>query len=121
MKQLEKNVIGHMRAAIAHLDSDLSIVSKSMNAAHELFRDHLMEWSEEFATLYNQMLEIYRAHRPLPKGHYRNTHIGMGYSSFPVSRWIADKEQPVPPTASELLARFDALIQAWNAHSKEVA
>lgn len=120
LKGLEREIIGHVRAAIAHLNTDLSVVNKNMNAAHELFSDHLMEWSEEFATLYNGMLAIYRAHRPLLKGHYCNTHSGIGYSSFPINRWVADKEQPVPPTAIELVVRFDRLVSA-NTSSEEAA
>lgn len=112
LKRLECEVIALMRAAIASLDTDLSLVSKSRNAAHELFADHLLEWSEEFAALYNRMLAIYRQHTPLPTGKWRDTSIGIGFSSFPIKKWRVDKVQPVPPTSGELLERFDALIQS---------
>jgi hypothetical protein len=112
LKRLEREVTASMRTAIANLDGDLSLVREQLYAAHDLFGDHLMEWSEEFAKLYNQMLEIHRAHTPMPRGHYRTRHIGIGYSSFPVQTWIVDKEQPATPTADELVQRFDQLISA---------
>ena len=85
-----------------------------MNAAHTLFADHLMEWSEEFAMLYQKMYEIYCAATPMPEGRYRTTSIGIGYSSFPVTRWMADKVQSPVPAAKELVARFDRLISEYS-------
>jgi hypothetical protein len=120
MKQLEQDVIGAMRAAIAHVDTDLAVVKENRYKAHELFAEHLLEWSETFSTLYSAMLEIFNAHTPKEKGHYRTIHIGIGYSSFPVCRWIADKEPPPQPTAGELCERFDLLIRAWKG-SEEAA
>jgi hypothetical protein len=119
LKQLENEVIASMRTALANLDTDHAVVREQMYAAHDLFGDHLAEWSEAFGTLYNKMLEIYCSHTPQPKGQYRVKHIGIGYSSFPVTQWVADKVQPIPPTALELVARFDALIHAWSARSEE--
>lgn len=114
LKRLEQKVIAFMRTTIANLDGDLSLVREQAYAAHDLFGDHLMEWSEEFASLYNQMLGIYRAHTPMPKGRYRTRHIAIGYSSFPIQAWVAGKEQPPRPTAGELVARFDRLISAYT-------
>ena len=118
---LEQEVITAMRLALANVDSDLSVVREQMNKAHGLFADHLMKWPEDFATLYQWMLEIYRAHTPMPTGHWRNTSVEVGYSSFPLKRWVADTVQPPRPTAIELVARFDALIQAWDARSEAIA
>jgi hypothetical protein len=114
LKELEYEVIASMRTAIANLDSDLSLVREKKYVAHDLFGDHLTEWSEDFAGLYNQVLAIHRAHTPMPAGHYRTRHIGIGYSSFPVQTWIVDKEQPARPAAAELVARFDRLISAYT-------
>ncbi len=114
LKNLENEVIGYMRTAIAAFDTDHSIVRVNMYKAHDLFGDHLMEWSESFGLLYNDMMRIYEAKTPQPKGHYRTTHIGVGYSSFPATKWIADKEQPPIPTAEELLERFDRLISVYT-------
>jgi hypothetical protein len=111
LKQLEQEVIDSMRAAIAAFDTDHSVVRVNMEKAHNLFRDH--EWSEAFYTLYNGMLEIYCAYTPKEKGHYRRTHIGIGYSSFRVQTWVVDKVQPPRPTAEELVARFDCLLCAY--------
>lgn len=113
LKQLEREVIASMRTAIANLDSELSLVREQLYAAHDRFRDHLVEWPEDFASLYNQMLAIHSAHTPLPGGHYRTRHIGIGYSSFPIQIWITDKEQPARPSAGELVQRFDRLISAY--------
>jgi len=121
LKQLENEVIASLRTALEHLDTDHAVVREQMYKAHDLFGDHLMEWSEAFGTLYNGMLEIFRAHTPMPTGQYRVSHVGIGYSSFPVTTWVADKEQPVPLTAIELVARFDVLIHAWSARSEQVA
>jgi hypothetical protein len=112
LKKLEQTIIDSMRAALAAFDTDHSVVRENMERAHNLFRDH--EWSEEFYTLYNGMLEIYCSYTPRERGHYRRTSIGVGYSSFPVQIWVPDKIQPPKPTAIELVARFDALIHAWN-------
>jgi hypothetical protein len=115
MSTLEDAVVGHMRAAIAVFDTDHEAVGKHTRLAHELFSDNFTEWSESFCTLYNGMLEIYRAYTPHEKGHYETRHIGIGYSSFPVSRWIVEKIQPVKPTATELVERFDGFVRAWKA------
>ena len=120
LKELEHEVIAAMRTAITNLESDLSLAREKMYAAHDLFGDHLMEWSEAFASLYNQMLEIHRAHTPMPTGHYRTRHIGIGYSSFPIQTWRADKEQPARPAAGELVARFDRLISAYTSREGTV-
>lgn len=110
MKQLELEVITSMRAAIANFDTDHSVVREQMSKAHNLFADHSERWSEAFCTLYSEMLEIYCAYTPQPRGRYRLKHIGIGYSSFPVKTWVADKVQPPKPTADELVMRFDRLI-----------
>lgn len=120
LKELEHEVIAAIHTAIANLESDLSLAREKMYTAHDLFGDHLMEWSEAFASLYNQMLEIHRAHTPMPTGHYRTRHIGIGYSSFPIQTWIADKEQPARPTANELVVRLDRLISAYTSREGNV-
>jgi hypothetical protein len=114
MKRLEREVIAQLRLTIAHLDTDVSLVCKHRNAAHELFAEHFMQWSEAFAALYNQMMEVYRAHTPRPSGHWRATSIEIGFAPFPIKKWVADKVQTMPPTAVELLERFDALIEEWS-------
>ena len=113
LKQLEHEVITSMRTAIAAFDTDHSVVRINMNKAHELFAEHLTEWSEDFCTLYNQMLAIYCAYTPREKGHYRRTSIEIGYTPHPVSIWVPDKIQPPKPTAIELVARFDCLLRAY--------
>lgn len=117
-KQLENDVIGYMRTAIANFDTDPAVVHTNYSKAHELFVAHLVEWSEAFGDLYNQMLAIYNACFPKEKGHYRTSHVGIGYSSFPVHKWVPDKVQPPKPIVIELVARFDVLIQAWNGRAE---
>lgn len=121
LKKLEHDVIGSMRTALAHFDTDHAVVRENRYKAHDLFAEYLNEWSEDFCTLYRAMLEIFNMHTPKEKGHYRVSHIGIGYSSFAVSKWVADKVQPAPPTVIELVVRFDVLIQVWSARSDEVA
>src|SRR5581483_162687 len=115
---LEQRVIASWRKAIEHLGIDDSVVREERNDAHHLFARHLMEWSEDFATLYRQMYEIYCAHTPKEKGHYHVSHVGIGYSSFPIHKWVADKEQPPRPTARELVTRFDRLIAEYMERRK---
>lgn len=114
MNQLEKRVISYMRDALANLDTDHAAVQENMSYAHNLFAGCLMQWSEEFARLYDQMLEVYRAHTPMKRGHYRVTHIASGYSSLPIHTWVNDKEQPPIPTSSELVTRFDQIINEYQ-------
>ena len=120
MEQLEQDIIGFIRTAIEHLDSDHAVVGEQMRKAHDLFTVHLMEWSEAFAMLYRQMYEVYCAYTPKKKAHYRTSSVGIGYSAFPVKRRVPDKIQPVPPTSKELVTRFDHLISAY-ASSKQTA
>lgn len=111
----EQQIILAMRSAIANLDTDPAVVRTHMEKAHELFRGRLMKWPKDFAVLYQQMYAIYCAYTPKPAGHHRSSSVSIGYSSFPVKKWISDKEQPPKPTAEELVAQFDALIASWDA------
>lgn len=120
LKHLENEITVNMRTAIMHLDTDHFMVRKHLYRAHDLFGDHLMEWSEDFCTLYNQMLAGHRAHTPMPKGYYRTKNIAHGYCSFPVKIWVTEEEQPLIPTADELVVRFDRLISAYRS-SEEAA
>ena len=113
LRQLELSTIASLRIAIEHLDSDHTVVRENMHTAHELFLEHLIEWSDAFGTLYNHLLEVYRAHTPKPQGKYRVNYIGVGYSSFCVQTWIADKEQPPLPTVEELVAHFDRFVNEY--------
>lgn len=118
MKQLEKDVIGSMREALAHYDTDPSLARENLNTFHQLFAEHLMEWSEDFAVLWQKMYEIWCAYTPMPKGQYRTTSIEIGYSSFQVKRWINDKVQPPIPGTEELLLRFDRVIGEYARSEK---
>ena len=111
---IEDEIIANMRACIEAMDTDQSHVRDKYDAAHHLFGSHLTAWSEEFGSLYNSMLEIYRAKTPKATGHYRTRHVGIGYSSFETRHWIQDKVQPPIPSAEELLERFDARIRVYR-------
>lgn len=110
MKQLENEIAVHIRTAISHLGKDQFLVGEQMRKAHELFSEHLMEWTDNFCQSYNKMLEIYRSYTPAKTGRYQSSHREIGYSSFQTRRWVEDKVQPPVPTVGELLEKFDALI-----------
>lgn len=110
MKHLENEIVGHIRTAISNLGTNHIVVSEHMNKSHELFSEHLMEWTDEFCQLYNQMLGIFRSYTPVKTGRYQSSHREIGYSSFQTRRWVEDKVQPPVPTVGELLEKFDALI-----------
>ena len=114
LKRLETAVIEHMRTAIAHLGIDGYTAGEQRRRADDIFRDHLVEWSEDFAQLWQKMYEIWCAHTPMPKGQYKTTNKALGLSSVPVTRWIDDKEQPPIPATEELVARFDCLISTYH-------
>lgn len=110
MKYLENEIVEHIREAIANLGKDQFVAGEKMRKAHELFSEHLMEWTDNFCQSYNKMLEIYRSYTPAKSGRYQSRHRGIGYSSFHSQKWVEDKIQPPVPTTSELLEKFDALI-----------
>lgn len=110
MKHLENEIVEHIREAIANLGKDQFVAGEKMRKAHEIFSDHLMEWSDDFCRLYNEMLSIYRSYTPAKSGSYKSRHHGIGYSSFHSQKWVEDKIQVAVPTVDELLEKFDALI-----------
>lgn len=110
MEQLENEIVEHIREAIANLGKDQFVAGEKMRKAHEIFSDHLMEWSDDFCRLYNGMLSIYRSYTPAKSGHYRSCHHEIGYSSFATQRWVQDRQQATVPTTSELLVKFDSLV-----------
>jgi hypothetical protein len=113
-RPLENEIIAHMRACIAALDdTDSTAARDEEQAAHGLFGVVIGEWSDEFANLYEQMMQVYRAKTPHPTGHYRRRSIEVGFTSYQTQHWVNDKVQPPIPTAIELVARFDTLVSGW--------
>lgn len=113
MKRLEKKMIGHMREAIANYHTNPPLARENFYTSHYLFADHAGKWSEAFAALQQQMYKIWCAYTPQPVGHYRTTHIEIGYTAHPITRWVNDNVQPPIPTTEELLSRFDQLISKY--------
>jgi len=108
----EQRIIASLRTAIAAKDSDPDLAGQQQAAAQELFCKH--RFSRKFFDLYWALQKIINAASPKEAGHYRTTHIGIGYSSFPIQRWVREQHQPEPLTTEELLRSFDALIEAYQ-------
>jgi hypothetical protein len=116
LEPFEDEVISSMRVCISALDDkDTVKVRDAYNAAQELFGNLLMQWSEDFATLYNSMLDIYRAKTPRTAYSRKDRSIPFGLGSTTITTYKKEKVQPIPPTAIELVARFDALVSAYRA------
>lgn len=113
MKRLEKKVIDYMREAIATYHTDRMLVCKNFDLSHRLFAEHVMQWSEDFAKLQQQMYALWCAYTPKPTGQYRVTSIEIGYTAHQITKWANDKVQPPVPTTDELLNRFDQLLNAY--------
>jgi hypothetical protein len=119
MELFEDEVITSMRSCIAALDDkDTVNVRDAYNAAQNLFGNLLMQWSEDFATLFNSMLDIYRAKTPRTAYSRKDRSIPWGLGSTTITTYKKDKVQPVPPKAIELLARFDQLIATYKQKEK---
>lgn len=110
IKQLERQVIGYMRQAIALYHTDPTCASENLAYHKGLFSGHLMQWSEAFSVLQQQMYQVWCAYTPQKTGRYVTKHVGIGYSSIPVTTWTNNKKQPLAPTTEQLLARFDQLV-----------
>jgi hypothetical protein len=108
----EQRIIASLRTAIAAKDSDPDLAGQQQAAAQELFCKH--RFSRKFFDLYWALQKIINAASPKEAGHYRTTHIGIGYSSFPIQRWVPDRNQPEPPPTEELLRRFDQCIEIYR-------
>ena len=111
----EDAVITYMRTCLEVMDTDKSAVGSMYDKASNLFGALISEWSEAFAQLYNAMLEIYRAKTPRAVYNRKDRCIPFGLGSTMITTYKKSKVQPVPPTAIELLARFDQLISTYRA------
>ena len=111
----EDAVIFYMRACISAMDIDPYEVNRQYDNAHCLFGALIAEWSEAFGNLYNSMLEVYRAKTPRTAYTRKDRNIPWGLGSTTITTYKKDKVQPVPPTAIELLVRFDQLISTYRA------
>jgi hypothetical protein len=110
MNELQQQIITHMRTAIATFKTDTYASSDAKKLADELARSDEMEWSDDFAALYNETLAIWRACTPQQRGRYTTTHREIGYSSFHTTVWREDKVQP-SVDFDALLVRFDELVR----------
>lgn len=113
MKQREHEIIAAMRLAIAQYHTEPVRAQEQLDHAHRLFANHLLEWSDDFAVLQQQMYKIWCAYTPMPTGRYRHRAVEIGYTPHHFNEWINDKRQPPAPTTQELLDRFDRLIAAY--------
>lgn len=121
LEPFEDEVITSMRSCIAALDDhDPVKVRDAYNAAQNLFGNLLMQWSEKFAALYNDMLEIYRAKTPRTAYLRKDRSVPFGLGSTTITTYKKDKVQPVPPTAIELVARFDQLIGTYRTKAEQI-
>ena len=105
----EERIIASLRTTIAAKDSDPDLAGQQRAAARELFCNH--RFSRKFSDLYWELQKVLNSATPKEARHSRTTHIGIGYSSFQVQRWVREKQQQTPPTTEDLLRRFDALIE----------
>lgn len=118
LKEREQEIIEYWRECIANLDTDQATAIARRREAEALFSEYLIEWSEDFASLWQEMYKVYCMYTPRQTGHYRNRHYSIGYSSFHAKQYIKDKVQPERPTAAALIERFDALmIEHKRAHT----
>lgn len=81
-------------------------------SAHEACQDiPFSDKPTEFDALYNELLKLWRAFTPQPRGQYKIRHMEVGYSSFSYSQWVQDKEQTAP-CKEEIVSKADALMEA---------
>lgn len=114
MKQREHEIIAAMRLAIAQYHTEPVRAQEQMDHAHRLFANHLLEWSDAFAVLQQQMYKIWCAYTPMSTGRYRTRSIEIGYTPRQISEWMNDKRRPPAATTEALLDRFDQLIAAYT-------
>lgn len=107
----QQQVLHHYRECIRLYDEDRTESGYQYRFAYGMsgpWRTYAFDMLEQ------EILKIIRAFTPNKRGHYKTTHVSIGYSSLPVSRWVDDKVQPPRQTVDDALAKFDKLVESWN-------
>ena len=105
-----ERVLTTYRQALALYDTDIHEATFLYRQAYNsegTFR------TDEFNQLEQEILTIWRNFTPQKRGTYRTSHVEVGYSSFPISRWVDDKQQPARQTTQQALQTFDMLVTPY--------
>lgn len=113
MEELEKQVIAYCRDSIKNYRVESWFSSFCRDSADQIFRHHLMEWSDDFCILHNTLINLYCKYTPAPTGKYVWKSVKIGSKFYPVEKWVEDRVQPAKPETIDLLQQFDAAVKEY--------